>query len=569
MAPVKSSEAICKVCGYNPAEAPSAARYLKPGTIINERFMAGCVISENPFSVTYIGMDLAEKKKKIIKEYCPFSCATRVNNEFEENTLNITKGKEEIFNKGLSEFISYAKKIRELEADEVGGLEGIMRVTNVIEAKGTCYVLTDYAEGTTLKKLLKTEKPDSKKVFALMKPIINSLISLHKNDIIHGNISPFNIIISPDMAKATLVGFGLTKTAEEYPEFNVLPKGGYTPLEQYTAFKGAVGPWTDIYSVCATIYNALTGVTPPDAPDRTVNDALDSLSDHGVTVSETKQDALFQGLSVYERDRFKAIRALYNAMYSEDEEVVYAEEPVQPEEPPAAEEKPASAPEKEEAKPEPKPVEPVKAEEPDPAAEPDKPVAELEKPAKPDKPAPAAATANPSGGYSQVIVRRRDKENIEINGTRYSAKLDKLDLSCTGLTDDDTAPIELMENLEYLYIDDNKIADIEFVNRTRKLVALSAKKNYITDISALVNLSMLRELYLGGNRELSDVSVLEYLRGIRKLDLSDTAVTDVRPIIYLDHLKYLDLRGTDVTQRQIKMLYSEMPNCEIKYDIKK
>lgn len=527
MAPVKSANTVCKECGFDPAKYPASARYLKPGTIINERFFVGCVLSENSFSVSYMGMDLAEKKKKIIKEYCPYSCCSRINNEFEELTLKVNPDKEELYNSGLADFISEFKKLRELQSSEK--LDGICPITNVVEAMGTVYAVSDYIEGTTLKKLVKnpSSKLPANEVFALMRPVINSLITIHKNNFFHANISPFNILVTSNKKNAYLIGFGIYGVNDNASRFGLIPKGGFTPLEEYSAFKGDIGGWTDIFGICSTIYYALTGTTPPDAPDRTISDELETPSSLGIALSEDKEASLMQGLEVYERDRFKAVRALYNAMYSDDEEVVYTPEEAKPE--PAAEKKTEPAPE---AKTEPAPTSQV----------------------------------SPVSEYSQVIVRRKSKDNVEIGGNRYSSKITTLELDGKNISDNDSDSLEMLRDMEYLSLNDNKIGNIEFAGSMRKLISLSAKNNFITDISCLVNLGELRELYLGGNKELSDISVLEYLRGIRKLDLSDTAVTDIHPLIYLDHLKYLNLKGTKITQRQIKALYAEMPTCDIRYD---
>lgn len=563
MAPVKSANAVCKECGFDPAAYPASARYLKTGTIINERFLVGCVLSENSFSVSYMGLDLAEKKKKIIKEYCPYSCCSRINNEFEELTLKVNPEKEATFKKGLEDFISTFKKLKDLEAEKA--LPGITHITNVVEAMGTAYAISDHIEGTTLKKLVKNPscKLPADEVFTLMRPIINSLITIHSNNIFHANINPFNILVTPDKKQAYLIGFGIYGVNDNDAAFGLIPKGGFTPLEEYSAFKGAVGGWTDIFGLCSTIYYALTGTTPPDAPDRTITDELETPSALGITLSEDKDAALMQGLEVYERDRFKAVRALYNAMYSDEEEVVYSPDEPEPEAKaePAPEVKAEPAPDVKaepaaEVKAEPAPE--VKAE-PAPEA---KPV--TVKIAK-SEPAPTVQKS-PDQGYSQVIVRRKNKDNIEICGNRYSSKLTKLELDGQNVTDNDTDSIGDLTELEYLSLNDNKIGNIEFAGSLRKLISLSAKNNFITDISCLVNLGELRELYLSGNTELSDISVLEYLRGIRKLDLSNTAITDIHPLIYLDHLKSLNLKGTKITQRQIKALYAEMPTCDIRYD---
>lgn len=542
----------CPKCGFEIKSYPVSARYLKPGTIINDRYLTGCTVSENPFSVTYIGMDLAEKKKKIIKEYFPFSCVARVNNDFDEKTVKINPGKEKLYEEGFDDFVSDFKKLKELSA--TNNLEGISAVTNVIESKGTAYALCDYFDGKPLKKLIKSpdNKLSSNQMFSLMKPLVNSLITLHKENVFHAAISPFNILVSDDMKKVCLIGFGIYGTSDNCSKFVLTPKEGFTPIEEYAAFRGNIGGWTDIFGICSTIYFGITGIVPEDAPDRTVSDELKAPSELGIEISENKEAALMQGLEVYERDRFKAIRALYNALYAEDEEVVYS-----PDEAEAPEEAKKAVEELT------KPAEEIKS-----ISAPEVIPETVKKPVQEAKPV-ESSSPSPVKEYSQVIVRRKSRDNIEIFGQRYSKNTEKLELVSKGVTDNDTDAIDALENLEYLILDDNKIGSVEFVSRLKGLVMLSLSKNYITDISPLVNLGNLTELNLSGNKELEDISVLEYLRGIRKLDLSDTAIKDIRPLIYLDHLKSLNLKGTSVTERQIKALYAEMPTCSIKYDSKK
>ena len=538
MEKVRSLTAVCPLCGFNPSEAASGGRYLKPQTVIDGRYLVGCAQSENLFSVTYIGRDLKENKKKIIKEYCPFSCVSRQPSESADTALIVSEGKEAEFKNGLEVFTYNAKRLKELDHE---ALPGIINVTDVIEYKGTCYMICDYEEGELLRKVLKKsgDKLESKEMFALVKPIISSLTELHKNNIIHANISPYNIIVSRDRKKATLIGFALGDAGG----FDVIPKSGFTPLEQYPAFKGSIGPWTDIFGLCSTIYYCITGVIPAEATDRTVDDSVESPSALGIDISSDKEAVLMQGMEVYERDRFKAVRALYNAMYSDEEEVVYLVE--EPEEAPVAEPQPA--------------------ENTAPAASESEAV--QFRPSAPKSSDPVSDNA--SGEYSQVIVRRKNKDFVEIKDSRYSVKLESLDLSGMDLKDSDTKDMDRFSQMEYLILDNNSLGSIEFVSQMRKLISVSAKDNYISDISMLVNLPELREINLSGNAELTDVSVFEYIRKIRKLDISNTGVTDIKALHFLDQLRYLDLRGTKVPVKQIKQLYSEMPSCTIKYDFKK
>ena len=53
----------------------------------------------------------------------------------------------------------------------------------------------------------------------------------------------------------------------------MVAKHGFSPIEQYSK-SGKVGPWTDIYAMAATIYYCCTGILPPPATDRTIDDTL-------------------------------------------------------------------------------------------------------------------------------------------------------------------------------------------------------------------------------------------------------------------------------------------------------
>ncbi len=594
MTPLKKPDEKCGSCGFKISDYSAPSRSLIPGTVIKNRYLAGIAVSEDSYSVTYAGMDLTEKKKTFIKEYFPSSCCSRVNNGSENITVKISDGKEELFESGKNDFMSRFKMLAETEKNSP--LKGISVITDVFEWGGTCYAVSGFVSGTPLEKTAdRKKKIPADELLTLMKPVIDSMITLHSQGIFHGNISPANIIIADDKKSVCLVDFGIYGMNGNAFKFSLVPVAGFTPIEEYSDFKDDIGGWTDIFGICSSIYFGITGIAPQNAPDRTNSDDLKTLSELGVKLSETKEAALMQGLAVYRKDRFKAVRALYNALFSEDGEKVQAESSLGADIGEAAKANDDLSTEKNQpkngvrhgvkrvklsmkeediapwagisVKKETKPV-------PEPKPEPE-PETETENKTVPEpksEPVPTSAPApayNPQGTYSQVIIKRKSRDNIEIGGIKLNKKTDKLDLSSKGITDDDTDILGELTELEYLTVNDNKIADIEFLSSLKKLVLFSASNNYITDISPLINLGQITELDLSGNKELEDISVLEYLRGIRKLDLSDTAIKSVAPLIYLDHLKSLDLKGTQITERQIKSLYAEMPTCSIKYDVKK
>ena len=75
---------------------------------------------------------------------------------------------------------------------------------------------------------------------------------------------------------------------------------GYAPIERYSPGEPE-GPWTDIYSLGATIYFAFTGAAPDSALDRLNNPVR--LTFGGRTVPVTFARALERALAVFPKDR--------------------------------------------------------------------------------------------------------------------------------------------------------------------------------------------------------------------------------------------------------------------------
>ena len=91
-------------------------------------------------------------------------------------------------------------------------------------------------------------------------------------------------------------------------------KHGYAPPEQYYA-KGKQGPWTDIYSLCATMYKMLTGEVPPNGVERMEEDTYVDPSKKGISVSERTETVLRKGLAVKAPERYQDIGQLLTDLY--------------------------------------------------------------------------------------------------------------------------------------------------------------------------------------------------------------------------------------------------------------
>jgi serine/threonine protein kinase len=96
---------------------------------------------------------------------------------------------------------------------------------------------------------------------------------------------------------------------------SVVVKPGYAPEEQYRT-KGNQGPWTDVYSVAASMYRCITGLVPPDALDRLDEDELVAPSILGVNIPDKVECELMTALAIKSNKRTQSIDAFQKELLS-------------------------------------------------------------------------------------------------------------------------------------------------------------------------------------------------------------------------------------------------------------
>ena len=101
----------------------------------------------------------------------------------------------------------------------------------------------------------------------------------HSKNIVHRDIKPANIYIAMD-GTPVLLDFGAARQAlaNDRPLLKPMYTNGFAAPEQYLGMKD-LGPWTDIYSIGATIYSCLVGGPPPAANERMKKDNMPSSHD--------------------------------------------------------------------------------------------------------------------------------------------------------------------------------------------------------------------------------------------------------------------------------------------------
>jgi len=161
----------------------------------------------------------------------------------------------------------FLKKFKR-EATAVASLSdnNIVNVYDVGSDGDINYIVMEYVEGKSLKEILNEKgKLTTNQALAIAIQIGKALEHAHKNNIIHRDIKPHNVLVTPDgVVKVT--DFGIAKSSDSATITNsskVLGSAHYFSPEQ--AKGNVVDNRTDIYSLGILLYELVTGRVPFDA----------------------------------------------------------------------------------------------------------------------------------------------------------------------------------------------------------------------------------------------------------------------------------------------------------------
>ena len=224
------------------------------------------VIGHGGFGVTYLATEIALSRRVAIKEYFPRDFAVR-GDAFVVHPASNQEARNG-FAWGLQRFLEEARTLT------------IFTHPNIIAARryfpenGTAYLVMDYCDGNSLDKIIKERGAPLDKVALdkILLPLLSGLEEVHKHNILHRDIKPANLYIRED-GSPVLLDFGSARMVNPGDAVTNLVTPGYAAIEQYSE-EGEQGTWTDMYGLGATLYRAVTGDRPVDAPTRMLNDTL-------------------------------------------------------------------------------------------------------------------------------------------------------------------------------------------------------------------------------------------------------------------------------------------------------
>lgn len=256
------SEDPCCECGFSSDSYIPDPTVLPCGSVLQGRYIVGRTIGKGGFGITYLAYDVKLERKVAIKEYYPYGLAVR--NPGDPIVSVSDEKSADIFKKGAEKFYNEARLVARFN-----GNPAIVGVFDFFYENATVYYSMEYLKGQTLKSYISAygALSDGQAVF-VADNVSAALMTVHSANVLHRDISPDNIMLCDD-GNVKLIDFGAARQviADSSQNLSVILKPGFAPLEQYQK-KGKQGPWTDIYSLGATLYYSLTGNIPEDPMSR-------------------------------------------------------------------------------------------------------------------------------------------------------------------------------------------------------------------------------------------------------------------------------------------------------------
>jgi serine/threonine protein kinase len=238
---------------------PAQANQPLPAGYVLNGYRIEKPLSSGGFSIVYLARD-EKDTPYAIKEYLPSSLPLRT----EGVEVQVTGDDLSIFRHGLKCFFEEGRALAMISHPNV------VRVENFFRANETCYMVMQYVRGRTLQFHIQRNRHEFTEAFIrrIFIHLMNGLREVHARKLLHLDIKPANIFIAME-GRPVLLDFGAARItlSEEAMKLKPMYTAGFAAPEHYRFKPEELGPWSDIYSVGATIYTCIAG-TPPQAGDQ-------------------------------------------------------------------------------------------------------------------------------------------------------------------------------------------------------------------------------------------------------------------------------------------------------------
>ncbi len=284
-----------------------AGAALPPGYVLNHAGRSYRIVKtlgSGGFGITYEALCLQNGARVAIKEMFPRNVVTRT----QDYSVRVVRD-QDTYSSMLGSFLKEIRILRELR-----NVESVVEIYDDFYANNTAYYVMEYVGGDTLFDYIrKTGKhmvpAEWEKQFGML---MQDIALLHRNGVIHRDISPDNIKVTEDR-RLRLIDFGSARSYDSGGSMTVALKEGFAPIEQYSS-KGQ-GSYTDVYTLAATMYYCFTGRLIPQALKRKVKDTLEAPTALGAALTPQQEKAMLKALAIEPEARFQTMEEFAAAYF--------------------------------------------------------------------------------------------------------------------------------------------------------------------------------------------------------------------------------------------------------------
>lgn len=261
---------------------------IEPGLILKERYKITALLGQGGMGEVYLAEDLSLDTQVAVK----------INHNLNDTASN--------------QFIREARLLASLKHPN------LPRVIDYFSDIDCQILVMDYIPGDDLRKLVESKKKISlDQVLKWAVELGDALTYLHnrKPPIFHRDVKPSNIKVTPS-GDVILVDFGIAKSGDPSQETQTGAwafSPGFAPPEQVSGLR--TGPYTDQYSLAATIYYLIAGKPPVDSAQRMIGAAQFVPLDMAVpNVPDHVSTAVTRALSVKLDERFPSVKDFIDSL---------------------------------------------------------------------------------------------------------------------------------------------------------------------------------------------------------------------------------------------------------------
>ncbi|AFY84682.1 serine/threonine protein kinase [Oscillatoria acuminata] len=273
------------------------------GKLIGGRYHVHSTLGCGSIAITYLALDDKANEKVVLKTIKPELL----------NQLTVSELKD-LKLKFLQEAVNLSRCKH----------SNIVKFLDIFHDKTTdlIYIIMEYIDGRTLESYRKVWS--QKEALKYIKQIGDALTYLHDQGIIHRNVKPSNIMLqNGPLGKVVLIGFSVAQSFNHnLTNLKSDNADSFTPKELFWQ-EDEKGPFTDVYSLSATLYFLLTNELPLSAQDRNLSlfrpdnrnpRELREPKEIVDTISKSVNRAIIKGMAIEAKDRYPSIEILLESL---------------------------------------------------------------------------------------------------------------------------------------------------------------------------------------------------------------------------------------------------------------